>query len=92
MEINGRRKKSKSICFVVGEVIEINGSLCRSSWKSVEADVVSGSQYKSLEMNMEVRVSQWKWVEVYMVVCGSRRANMKASGSRWKSVEVTESL
>ena len=57
MEINGRRKKSKSICFVVGEVIEINGSLCRSSWKSVEEDGksmgVGGSRYGSSWKSME---------------------------------------
>ena len=36
----------------------------------------------------EVRGSQWKWVEVCTVVCGSQRESMEAAGSRWKLLKV----
>ena len=45
--------------------MEIDRSLCESSWKSVE---VGGSRWKSMkvggnvEIDMEARVSQWKQI------------------------------
>ena len=48
--------------------------------------VVNGSWWEL------VRESQWKSVEVYMVVCGIRRKNKDASEGRWKSVEAAGSI
>ena len=60
----------------------MNGNLCRSSCKSVEKDMeIGGNEYGS-------GGSRWKSVKVYTAVCGSRRRNMEARGSRWESVEV----
>ena len=44
----------------IWKVVEVNDSLCRSSWKSVEVARVDGRQLKSVEINMEGRGDQWK--------------------------------
>ena len=59
------------------------------SWKSIEA------MYKLVEIGGNQYGSSWKSmepVEVYMVVCGSWRKNIEASGSGAKSVEVAGSM
>lgn len=43
---------------VDGDLEEVNRSLWGSSWKLVEGGMADGSQWKSTEVDMEVRGSQ----------------------------------